>query len=76
MLGSPETLERIRRLELERALARHERLAVAGGLPRSKRRMPVLAPVARGAGRALRRLGSGLEAWGGASSLAHVLGTP
>ncbi|HXF50112.1 MAG TPA: hypothetical protein VNM43_00310 [Dehalococcoidia bacterium] len=76
MLGSPDILERIRTLELERAMLRHERLALAGGPPRPKRRPPVLGPVARGAGRALRRLGSGLEAWGGASSLAHVLGPP
>ncbi len=76
MLGSPDILEDIRKLELERAMTRHARLAQAGGLPRPKRRPPVLAPMARGAGRVLRRLGSGLEAWGGASSLAHVLGPP
>jgi hypothetical protein len=76
MLGSPDTLEQIRRFELERALRRHERLAQAGGLPRKRGRPPVLAPVARGAGRALRRLGAGLEAWGGVSSLAQILGTP
>ena len=76
MLSSPDTLERIRRFDLERAMLRHARLAEAGGLARKRGRPRVLGPVARGAGRALRRLGSGLEAWGGASSLAQILGVP
>jgi hypothetical protein len=74
MLGSLDTMENVRKLELERLELRHRRLALAGGLSRKKKAPPVIGPVARGAGRTLRRLGAGLEAWGGASSLAHILG--
>lgn len=50
--------EKLRDLEEERALRALQRP------PTNKR--PVLGPAARGAGRTLRRIGEGLEAWGSA----------
>ena len=42
----------------------HERRSLPPAGPRRKKR-PFLQPLARRAGRALRRVGEGLEAWGG-----------
>jgi hypothetical protein len=58
MWGHIYVSEKLRELEDEAARRTPER-----PLPNRK---PVLGPVARRAGRALRRIGEGLEAWGSA----------
>jgi hypothetical protein len=68
MLGMLYVQEKLRELETERALVR-SRMPRPPRVPRRPGpRTPLLAPLARRAGRALRRLGAGLEAWGAASS--------
>lgn len=59
MWGDIYASQKLRQLEDERRRHGSER-------PRPDRK-PVLGPVARRAGRALRRIGEGLEAWGSAS---------
>lgn len=77
MLGPLYVQEKLREMELERAMARQRRRSElrppAGPRGPRRRRPTAIAFVARTAGRALRRLGSGLEAWGTASG-AQTLG--
>ena len=59
------TIEKLQELERER-LAKTPHFE-----PPKKSRKPVFGPLATGAGRAIRRVGEGLESWGGAPAPKH-----
>lgn len=67
MLGMLYAQEKLRDYELERALARNRLLRPAGPRRGPNLGRTLVGALARRAGRALRRLGAGLEAWGMAS---------